>query len=251
MKLTFIGTGGGRYVMIDQLRSTAGFQLEIDKTCIHFDPGPGTLLRYKQMGLRPSGLDGIIVSHIHTEHCVEAGALIEGMTYGGRTKRGFVITNKTFSESINPYYKKLPKDFLILTPGNEVDLGVRIKAIRCTHGDPETLGFLIKGNEGSFYYTSDTGLLEEQKKIQADVVVANLTALKGDGRMGIPEVAELAKVIHPKKLILTHFGRKVLSYGPERIAKEIRDSTGVDVMAVRDGQIVDIELKQTALGTFK
>jgi len=251
MELIFLGTGGGRYVMMDQLRSTAGFQLGIDKKIIHFDPGPGALLRYSQMKLSPSKLDGIIISHVHTEHSSEAGALIEGMTYGGKTKRGFVITNKTFSETISPYYKKLPKDFFILSAGREIDLGIKIKAIKCVHGDPDTIGFLIKGKEGSLYYTSDTGLIEEQLKVRADVVVANLTALKGDGRMGIQEATQLANGIKPRKMILTHFGRKVLSYGPERIAKDMRDSTGVDVLAVRDSQLVNLELKQTVLGTFK
>jgi L-ascorbate metabolism protein UlaG (beta-lactamase superfamily) len=137
-----------------------------------------------------------------------------------------------------------------MNSGDEYDVGVKITGIPCEHTDENTLGFLIKGKEGSLYYTADTGLLPEHLKIKADIVVCNFTALKGNGRMGLEEHIKLAESIRPKKMILTHFGVRVLEYGPEVIAREIRESTGVDVLAARDDLKLEINLRQLKLGQF-
>ena len=45
MKLTFLGSGGGRFATITQKRMTGGFRIDdIDGMNIHVDPGPGALV---------------------------------------------------------------------------------------------------------------------------------------------------------------------------------------------------------------
>lgn len=250
MRLIFAGTGGGRFVMARQLRSTAGFQLKIDDKLIHIDPGPGTLLRYKMLKLDPSKLDAIVVSHNHPDHCIDAVALAEAMSAGTSRKKGSWIVNKTFSNFVSEYHKNVTKDFVVMEAGDEFDIGVKITAIPCEHTDENTIGFLIEGKEGSLYYMSDTALLPEHLKIKADVLVCNFTALKGNGRMGLDEHVEIAKKLRPIKMILTHFGLRVLQHGPEAIAREIREKSGIDVLAARDDMKLEINLGQKNLAQF-
>ena len=46
-RLTFLGTGGGRFVTLNQERSTGGIYLE-DGYKVHIDPGPGAVHALKR-----------------------------------------------------------------------------------------------------------------------------------------------------------------------------------------------------------
>ena len=43
--LTFLGSGGGRFAMITQIKGTGGFRLDTENFHIHIDPGPGALIK--------------------------------------------------------------------------------------------------------------------------------------------------------------------------------------------------------------
>ena len=46
MKLTFLGSGGGRFSAISQRRMTGGFRIDnLSGKNYHIDPGPGALVR--------------------------------------------------------------------------------------------------------------------------------------------------------------------------------------------------------------
>ena len=69
MKITFLGTGGGRFSAISQRRMTGGFRIDnLNGKNYHVDPGPGALVRTYQFGFDPRNLDGVFVSHAHTDH---------------------------------------------------------------------------------------------------------------------------------------------------------------------------------------
>ena len=46
--ITFLGTGGGRFVILSQRRYSGGLWLDFDGTQILLDPGPGALIRALQ-----------------------------------------------------------------------------------------------------------------------------------------------------------------------------------------------------------
>ena len=49
MKITFLGTGGGRFSAISQRRMTGGFRIDnLNGKNYHVDPGPGALVRTYQ-----------------------------------------------------------------------------------------------------------------------------------------------------------------------------------------------------------
>ena len=72
--VTFIGTSGGRFATISQVRGTGGVYIE-DQIRIHLDPGPGALVTMSKMGMDPRLTDVIVVSHGHPDHYGDADVL--------------------------------------------------------------------------------------------------------------------------------------------------------------------------------
>ena len=110
MKLTFLGSGGGRFATISQKRMTGGFRIDdFNGKNYHIDPGPGALVRCYQFGVNPTKIDGVFVSHSHTDHYNDAEILIEAMTRGMTKNNGiimgkvgpcsFKVSSKQFQES--------------------------------------------------------------------------------------------------------------------------------------------------------
>jgi len=47
--------------------------------------------------------------------------------------------------------------------------------------------------------------------------------------------------VHPKVAILTHFGMTILRAKPWKIAEEMQNELGIEVIAARDGMKFDLE----------
>jgi len=77
--MTFLGTGGGRFATVYQVRNTGGIYIEAGVN-IHLDQGPGTIINLNRLGIDPARTDGVLVSHCHPDHYADAEVLIEGMT---------------------------------------------------------------------------------------------------------------------------------------------------------------------------
>ena len=86
-----MGTAGARFVVAKQLRSSAGTWVTLEDKNILLDPGPGTLVRCAKSRPRldPTKLDAIILSHQHIDHANDVNIMIEAMTTGGYSKRGY------------------------------------------------------------------------------------------------------------------------------------------------------------------
>ena len=156
MKLTFLGSGGGRFATISQKRMTGGFRIDdFGGKNYQIDPGPGALVRSYQYGVNPTKLDGIFISHSHTDllrqylmqvktdHYNDAEILIEAMTRGMTKNNGIIMGSRTIFENhqrwgpaISSYHKSNSKN-LILTPNKIAKFpSFSIKGTDTRHGDP-------------------------------------------------------------------------------------------------------------------
>jgi ribonuclease BN (tRNA processing enzyme) len=246
--ITFLGTGGGRFATIYQPRWTGGIYIE-DSFRLHIDPGPGALVHMLDLGLDPTLTDILFVSHAHPDHYSDVEVLIEAMTHGCRMKRGILLASRSiirgipnYDPSVSIYHRSHLAKTIVFTPGNKYSLdGVTLVATPTYHSDRSAVGLQLTSSTGDkISYTCDTELRENVVAAHrgARILIVCATCpqnLRIQFHMPMEDVAEFINQIKPELAILTHFGLRVLSEGPDMHAKFIEERTGVRTVAARDG----------------
>lgn len=254
-ELTFLGTGGGRFTTISQLRQTGGLYIRDQGLNANIDPGPGALVHMHRYGLDPTKTDAVLVSHAHPDHWTDAAILLEGITRGGLDRRGALVAPRSVLRgaplpeggTIGPVLTKFHQDILAnvheVSPGSAVTLQgmYEMMATKQQHSDPDTVGFRIRLTEGQVSYITDgvyfDGLSEPHKGSR--LVVCQMTRGGNDRiphHMCTDDVERLADEIRPRLLLLTHFGYKSLKEADPGVwAQRITEKTGVPTVAARDG----------------
>ena len=256
MKITFLGSGGGRFATISQKRMTGGFRIDnFGGKNYHVDPGPGALVRSYQFGVNPTKIDGVFISHSHTDHYGDAEILIEAMTRGMTKNNGIIMGSRSIFEkykrwgpAISKYHRSNSKN-LILVP-NKIKRfpSFSIKGTDTIHGDPTGVGFQMEANNLKISYTSDTRYFEELAKYHkgADILIGSVLRPDDDsikGHMCTDDFINLVGDVKPKLAIMTHFGFKMIAANPVDQAIRVSKSTGVRTLAAFDGLLVDINEK--------
>lgn len=247
----FLGSGGGRMVVLNQLRHSGGFWLKLGNVNILQDPGPGCLVMAHKRMLKPSSLDAIVLSHRHIDHSNDINVMIEAMTGGGFQPRGLVIVP---ADCLNddPVVLKYVRPFTKIVEIKEgMKFSIRdvniIFPIRTVH-PVETYGIIYEFNSIRLGYIPDTEYFPELAQAFAgiDFLIINVVRMITDKRirhLNIGQAGDLIGSIKPKMAILTHFGLQVLKASPEYQAKLISERTGVSVIAANDGLSVSFEEK--------
>ncbi len=234
-RIRFLGTGGGRYVTLTQLRRTAGFLIEDGDRFIHIDPGPGTAQAYKNFGENIRKVNTVFVSHAHIDHSLELPVVIEAMTEGLYRRRGTLILSRSVHEGLNGFrpisedHVKSIENYHVVEPFQEVGPFLILPS---KHTDPHTVGFLYKGRRTITYF-GDTGYWKGMEDYARDIVIVNLSTLKELPSHASPSLVK--KLVGAKLIILTGFGMSVLRYGPGRIGKALEKEMGVDIIVAYDG----------------
>lgn len=250
--ITFLGTCGGRFATIYQTRSTGGLFIN-DNLNIFIDPGPGAILRMKELKIDPVKIDLLLVSHCHPDHYTDADILIEGMTLGCTQKRGTIIASESMIFGIEGFQPKISKyhlshlDKVMVAKPNE-DFTVEQLKITTTptvHTDPSGVGFKIHTEHGIITYTSDTSVSDEVIESYKDskVLILALTTplgIKLHHHMSPEDAVAILKKVQPEKALLTHFGLRAIKAGTESIAQWVQEKSGVKTMAAEDGMKVDV-----------
>src|SRR4030042_1204336 len=167
VRLTFLGTGGGRFATIYQARATGGIYIEDEKN-LPIDPGPGALVRMRSVGLDPLRTHAILISHCHPDHYIDAEILIEAMTEGGTRKQGVLIGSRSviegdgeFGPAISNYHLSKPKVVKSVSPFSKISLKpIEISTTPSAHSDTSSVGFRIQTPAGS-------GVIQENPETQA------------------------------------------------------------------------------------
>jgi len=256
-KITFLGTGGGRFATIYQARATGGIYLE-DQRNLHIDPGPGALVRMRSVGIDPLRTDAILVSHCHPDHYLDTEILIEAMTEGGSKKQGVLLAslsviegNGDFGPAISKYHLSKPKVVKVLQPFTKVSLKpIEISATPSAHSDTSSVGFKILTSGGMVSYVSDTTLVEQVIKAHRNsrIVIACVTRPLGQRiphHMSTEDAGYLIEKVKPELAVITHFGMRVIQENPETQAKWIEERSGVKTIAARD--FMTLELKKEGI----
>lgn len=251
--VTFLGTGGGRMVVLNQLRRSGGFWLKLDGVNILQDPGPGSLVMVHKLRLIPRNLDAIILSHRHIDHSNDVNVMVEAMTGGGFQPRGRLIVPEDCL-NVDPVvlqYIRPSVEITEITEGMKIALGdIEIRfPIKNMH-PVETYGAIYEFSAGRLGYIPDTEYFPELSVAYrgVDFLIVNVVRMKKDKRirhLNMDDAREIINEIRPKKAILTHFGLQVLKASPELQAGIISEKTGVNVVAAYDGMNMTFEEKES------
>ncbi|MEM4729733.1 MAG: MBL fold metallo-hydrolase [Thermoplasmata archaeon] len=258
-KLTFLGTGGGRFACILQARATGGLYLQLERpepgerARFHIDPGPGALVRMLSKGLDPLRTDAILVSHCHPDHYADAEILIEGMTRGGRERAGAFLASRSvingvegYGPAISKYHRERPRIVRALSAGESATImGIEIRATPSAHSDPSSVGFRLSTPRGVLGYLSDTALSDEVTEAHKGSRVLILPVTSPLGRriphhLNVEDAARICEAVRPELALLTHFGMRVICEGPALAAEEVQRRSGVTALAAEDGMEVEM-----------
>ena len=254
-RIIFLGTGGGRFVVITQLRATGGWILEMDNQMLHIDPGPGALVMAKKYRVRLDKLTGILCSHAHPEHYTDLEVVIEAMTRGCTEKKGVLIASEhvlkgegKYRAVVSPYHQEAVEEVVMLKPGDKTRVGgIQVTATPTRHGDVKGVGFVFKGSH-TVGYTSDGEYFKGMEKHYrgCDCLIMNVLRPRGKTwphHLNTESAAKLVARSKPKLAITQHFGMLALRAGPEKEAAWIQEQTGIKTIAARDGMVIELDRK--------
>lgn len=257
--ITFLGTGGGRFATIYQIRSTGGLYIHDEKR-IHIDPGPSALWMMGRIGLDPAKTDAVLISHCHPDHYSDAEVLVEGMTRGGLKKNGMLIGSysaihglEDMGPAVSAYHRSLVPEVRAVRAEDTVQIGdISIRATPSKHSDPSGVGFAISTEGGDISYVSDTEL--DAKVVAAHkgarVLILPLTRPRGarvPNHIATEDAVDFVKSVSPEIVLLTHFGAKIIRQGTYAEAEFIEKETGIktvaaeDLMTVRVGKVIRVQ----------
>lgn len=244
--LIFLGSGGGRRIIASQARATGGFVIQAGKEQIHVDPGPGAVVRAVQFGVDVRNTSILLVSHFHVDHSNDVNAIINAVTFGGKEKKGFLVTCEITEKcNLTKFHCNAVAKHIKAKPGDKIKVGnIVIKATKTNDHDKKAVGYKIFTPKFVLGYTSDTGffpgLVNEFKG--CDILIVNTLKpknMKLKGHMSSDDVVKLLKGVKPKLAILQHFGRSMLKANPVYEARDIQKKSGVQSIAAQDGLVID------------
>jgi len=242
--IQFLGTGGGRFVILSQKRYTGGLWIESNGKNFLVDPGPGALIRALQFGRDPKKLNAVLVSHNHLDHYNDAEIMLEGMTAGLQKPKGTLLMNKNVAPYVSDYHKSYVTTKLFDSPETFKLDGIEVDTIP-TYDHENAFGFKFHTKQGIITYASDTNYNDAlvDHYTGSDILILNVLRPTGKKIMKHLTAGEAHKLIEqskPKKAVLNHFGQLMLQAGPARIAADIEKKTGVESIAAKDGQVIEL-----------
>ena len=253
--ITFLGTGGARFMIISQLLASGGLWLNLSGTEILVDPGPGCIIQATKRKLRAEKLSAIIVSHRHLDHSADVNVMVEAMTEGGQRHHGSLFAPSDALEKdpiIFSYLKDRLDHVNALQEGKSYSIANVILSTPVRHLHPvETYGLVFKTSKHKFSIITDTSYFNGlEQSYGGELLIINMTFLEPRSRskddelptdhLSVPDAERLIRELKPKVAILTHFGMTVWKAKPWEVAERLSQRTGTRVMAARDGMKFDL-----------
>lgn len=251
--IKFIGTAGARFVVIKQLRSSGGIWLQVGKTNLYIDPGPGALVRClsSKPKLEPSNLDGILLTHKHLDHSGDINIMIEAMTDGGFKKKGILFApNDALEEDpvVFKYVKEFLEKIVVLEEESEYRIGeIHFSTARRHKHRVETYGINFYISPHNLSLITDTKFFPELINLyQGDILILHVVRYKPINNepidhLSLEDAKTIIKKVKPKLAILTHFGMTMIKAKPWVLAEGLERELGCRVIAASDGMKLDLE----------
>lgn len=235
-----------------QLAASGGLYLEEGNTRLAMDPGPGAVVQYAKRKVDLTRLDGILLSHRHLDHCGDVNVMIEAMTDGGFRHRGVLFCpGDALDEDpvVLRYLRGFPRQVVRLEPQCEYQLGeLRFRTSSLHPHGVETYGFVFgpaaEKEPARLGWVTDSkyydGIAEEHR---AEVMLIHTVLAQSRPELlhlGLDDAERIINRARPRLAVLTHFGMTVWRAHPWEVAAAMRERTGVEVKAARDGMSLEL-----------
>ncbi len=253
--ITFLGTGGARFMIISQLLASGGLWLNLGGTELLVDPGPGCIVQSTKRKLKADKLSAIILSHRHLDHSADVNIMVEAMTQGGFRRHGRLFAPADALETdpvIFSYLKNSLEGIEVLGEGKSytVDNVSFTTPVRHIH-QVETYGMVFRTARHTFSYIADTRYFDGlYQHYGGELLIINLVFLEPHpptahpslpvDHLSVPDAERIITGLKPRVAILTHFGMSVWRAKPWLVAQGLSEKTGVRVIAARDGMKFDL-----------
>jgi len=286
MRLTCLGTGGGRFSMIRQLRKTAGMLLELEVTnsnssfSLYIDPGPGALVEALKQDVELDKLDALLVTHAHPDHYNDVEVLIEAMTDGCRQQRGWLLANRAVlrgrnvaesrdqpgekRDSVGPvvsdYHQQAVEKMIELGDGDQLELAsseYQLQALITEHKNERPISFKLVGKEREIGFISDTDYSHRLLDFFADssYLVINVNRPRNkpwSGYLTTEDALKIINEIEPEIAVITHFGQLMIYASVNKEQQWLEDNLEVDtnIIFARDGQVIAFDREESGLQSY-
>jgi ribonuclease BN (tRNA processing enzyme) len=230
MELTFLGSGnaftsGGRYWS----------SFLVDRK-YQFDAPPTLLPHLKQLGIPPTDLEVIFLTHFHGDHFMGLPFLLLEYVYlTPRTQDLHIVGPPGVQAWIEDFavrcYPEITRGagyrrvYVEAQPGRDQQAGsITFRAFPMNHvkGSMDAFGYRVKINGKTIAYTGDTMFCDEIVELArgCQVLVADCTYAEGSGpeHMGLDDVKIVRERISPETtIILTHLNGEPKTNGLHNI----------------------------------
>jgi phosphoribosyl 1,2-cyclic phosphodiesterase len=263
-EIVFIGVGGGRSAVIRQRKDfgTGGFRINGDLN-IHVDPGPGAAVYSAHFGQNIENLDILIISHNHLDHMGDAEVFAEAMNGFGFSEKAMLIASENCingpkgdkcDRALDSFHMGMFKEIIIGKPGEKKQITKNGKAFEIEftpteHEDKSGFGFVIRAENVSIGYTSDTEYFKGLEKHFRDVDVLIINSIKMShggslykGHLAVyPDAENIIKEVRPDLSVLYHLGYEMVKEDKtDELRYEMNARTGEQVMVPRQGYRINL-----------
>ena len=238
MEIIFLGTGGGRFNLISQLRRTGGF-LILGEQQLHVDPGPGALAACHDFSIDPKKTGTVVVTHNHIDHLNDAALMLEAINYYPDRKRGTLVASKSIlvgdeygERAISSYFINKLGCSQVALAGKQIKIGDSVLTpTPVCHDDKTGFGFVLEMDGKRVGYTSDTEYFDALPPhfMHCDLLIANNLKAGDDGVPGhlySDTTVKLLSACSPRLCVLSHMGASLIKAGPALEAKKIEKASG-------------------------
>ncbi|MBI5815783.1 MAG: MBL fold metallo-hydrolase [Nitrospinae bacterium] len=219
MELTLLGTGA---CAPDPERSPSCYMLTIGAARFLIDPGPGAVNRILAAGMDPFGVEAIVITHHHLDHCADLlpylfayKNCLESAPKNNVTIFAPAGFKNVFAKLMEVYGRWIySADYEIrieeMGSGEYHAAGYSIRSLPMLHG-ANGLGYRFERAGGpTLAYSGDTAYCSQLIELSrgADLLLLECTYPDGvetDGHMRTSEAARAGILSGAKRLVLTHF----------------------------------------------
>ena len=216
-------------------RAHSGLLVRTGRNCLLIDPGPASLVQMRKAHVRPSAVDGVLITHLHGDHVAGWPFLLLDYQFASERKRRLVVTGPrglarrlttlaaTCYRELSPGRLRFPVIYREAFAGHELTLaGARVSAFGMAHSSTELcLGYRICMCGKTIAVTGDTGWCESIVALSdgADLLLIECTAYSTDSpdHLNYLQIAAHRNELKARRIVLTHVGEELL-----RHARQVR-----------------------------